>query len=137
MELSDDLLCLFSGRIERRDGTYVIEVPTSELEAGTVGSEETYRIGVFPPAPTTTQPPGDTEGDTEVSAPDPPVEEGEVREVEIEDVGDQGDGITRVERGFVIIVPDADPGERVKIRVTTVRDTVAFGEVIERSEYFH
>jgi len=38
----------------------------------------------------------------------PPVTEGEQRTVEIEDIGDQGDGITRVERGFVVIVSDTE-----------------------------
>ncbi|WP_242493277.1 TRAM domain-containing protein, partial [Haloarcula hispanica] len=68
--------------------------------------------------------------------PKPPVEEGEQRTVEIEDIGDQGDGITRVERGFVVIVPDTDVGERVTIEITDVGQNVAFGEVVERlSDY--
>lgn len=62
----------------------------------------------------------------------PPVETGETRQVEIESIGEQGDGITRVERGFVVIVPDTEVGERVRITVTDVRDSVAFAEVEER-----
>jgi len=61
----------------------------------------------------------------------PPVAEGEQRTVEIEDIGDQGDGITRVERGFVVIVPDTEQGERVTIEITNVAKTVAFAEVVE------
>jgi predicted RNA-binding protein with TRAM domain len=64
------------------------------------------------------------------------VSEGETRTVEIEDVGDQGDGLTRVERGFVVIVPETDVGERVRIEISDVRDTVAFGEVVERLSYY-
>jgi predicted RNA-binding protein with TRAM domain len=62
--------------------------------------------------------------------PEPPVEEGERREVEIEDIGDQGDGITRVERGFVVIVPETKPGDRVTIEIADVQQNVAFAEVL-------
>jgi predicted RNA-binding protein with TRAM domain len=56
---------------------------------------------------------------------------GELRYVEIEDIGKQGDGIARVERGYVIIVPGAEVGDRVKIEVTEVKSNFAVGEVIE------
>jgi predicted RNA-binding protein with TRAM domain len=65
------------------------------------------------------------------SEPQPPVEPGELRYVEIEDIGKQGDGIARVERGYVIIVPDTEIGERVKIEVVEVKSNFAVGEVIE------
>jgi predicted RNA-binding protein with TRAM domain len=52
---------------------------------------------------------------------EPPAEEGEIRGVEIADIGEQGDGITRVERGFVVIVPDTKGSERVTIEITDVR----------------
>ena len=72
----------------------------------------------------------------EKGPPAPPVEEGETRTVEIENIGDQGDGITRVERGFVVIVPDTEQGERVAIEITDVRENVAFAEVVERVSYY-
>jgi predicted RNA-binding protein with TRAM domain len=50
-------------------------------------------------------------------------------------MGDQGDGLTRVERGFVVIVPETEMGERVRITIESVHETVAFGEVIERYRY--
>jgi predicted RNA-binding protein with TRAM domain len=56
--------------------------------------------------------------------------------VDIEDIGDQGDGVTRVERGFVVIVPDTKQGERVTIEITDVRQNVAFADVIERMDYY-
>jgi predicted RNA-binding protein with TRAM domain len=56
-----------------------------------------------------------------------------MRYVEIEDLGKQGDGIARVERGYVIIVPDTEVGERVKIEVTEVKSNFAVGEVVEES----
>lgn len=65
----------------------------------------------------------------------PPVTEGDYRTVEIETIGDQDDGIARVERGYVVIVPGTDPHERVEIEITSVAETVAFAEVVERYEY--
>jgi predicted RNA-binding protein with TRAM domain len=56
-----------------------------------------------------------------------------MRYVEIEDLGKQGDGIARVERGYVIIVPDTEVGERVKIEVTEVKSNFAVGEVVEEA----
>lgn len=64
------------------------------------------------------------------------MEEGDIREVEIETVGDQGDGIARVDRGFVVIVPETGPGERVTIEITDVKETVAFGTVTERLDEY-
>ncbi len=62
--------------------------------------------------------------------------EGETRTVEIEDLGEQGDGLTRVERGYVIIVADTEKGERVRIEINTVRENVAFASVVERISYY-
>ncbi|MFC6906743.1 TRAM domain-containing protein [Halalkalicoccus tibetensis] len=42
----------------------------------------------------------------------------------METIGDQGDGIARVERGYVVIVPDTDPHEHVEIEITSVAKTV-------------
>ena len=65
--------------------------------------------------------------------PQPPVEPGEIRYVEIEDIGKQGDGIARVERGYVIIVPGTEIGERVKIEVTEVKSNFAVGEPLSEN----
>ena len=59
------------------------------------------------------------------------MEEGEIRYVEIEDLGKQGDGIARVERGYVIIVPGAEVGERVKVEIAEVKSNFAVGEILE------
>jgi predicted RNA-binding protein with TRAM domain len=85
-----------------------------------------------------TNEPKDTETDPqpEQAPQTPPVEEGDQRTVEIEDIGDQGDGITRVERGFVVIVPDTKQSERVTIEITDVRENVAFADVVERISYY-
>ena len=59
-----------------------------------------------------------------------PVKEGDTYEVEIEGIGEKGDGIARV-NGYVIIVPNVQKGDQVKVKVNAVRGKVSFGEVIE------
>jgi predicted RNA-binding protein with TRAM domain len=136
MEISEQLRCLFSGTVEERDGSYVVEVPEQELRLGDLQAGETYRIAVLP-APTNNEA-NNTDADAQFdpTSQAPPVEEGEQRTVEIEDIGDQGDGITRVERGFVVIVPDTKQSERVTIEITDVGANVAFAEVVERVSYY-
>ncbi len=136
MEISEELRCLFSGKVEERDGSYVVEIPEQELRLGDLQADETYRVAVLPSSATNET--NDTEADPqpEQAPQTPPVQEGEQRTVEIEDIGDQGDGITRVERGFVVIVPDTKQSERVTIEITDVRENVAFAEVVERVSYY-
>ncbi|CCQ36489.1 TRAM domain protein [Natronomonas moolapensis 8.8.11] len=150
MEISDRLECLFAADIEETNGSYVIDVPERELELGGLATERTYRVAILPAAVTDAASPEDTpNADEEPASPpeseptpaehgtqSPPVEEGDRRRVEIEDIGEQGDGITRVERGFVVIVPDTDRGERVVVEITDVAETVAFAEVVERISYY-
>ena len=130
VELSEKLLCLFNAEVERTEDGYTVTVPDREIETGTVEPGEIYRVALIErggqsgsrdragsgPAPT---------------QPQPPVEPGEIRYVEIEDLGKQGDGIARVERGYVIIIPGADVGERVKVEITEVKSNFAVGEVVE------
>jgi len=54
------------------------------------------------------------------------VAEGGVYDVTITDIGERGDGIGKIE-GLVIIIPDATPGETVRVRITRVERKVAFG----------
>lgn len=155
MQISDTLNCLFSAEVERRDGSYVVEIPEREVELGTLEEGGTYRVMLASVVDETESTPATSEAETESSAsttstnsadsnnghhdshaPRPPVETGDTRNVEIEAIGDQGDGITRVERGFVVIVPDTDQGERVTIEVTDVRENVAFATVVERLSYY-
>lgn len=143
MELHEQIHCLFSAHVTQQDGSYVVEIPERELEVGAITEGSTYRIAVLSSAedidvtseeqrikeqrPTSKRDHG---------PPEPPVAEDERREVEIEDIGDQGDGIARVERGFVIIVPDTQKGERVTVEITDVQQNVAFAEVQERQTHF-
>lgn len=132
LEISNKLLCLFSADVTEAEGGYVVEVPRREVETGSVEPGENYRVALITAAAEDTQDEEDERPERRThDEPQPPVEPGEIRYVEIEDIGKQGDGIARVERGYVIIVPDADIGERVKIEVTEVKSNFAVGEIIE------
>lgn len=58
-----------------------------------------------------------------------PVNQGDEIEVTIESTGAKGDGVAKV-NNFVVIVPGAKEGEKVKVRITRVLRKMAFGEVI-------
>jgi len=143
MEIPEQLACLYTAALTETEDSYTFTVPATEVEEGSVTPGETLRVAVLTdtdggdsddsPTDTTEETASTARSETPtVSQPEPPVSEGETRVVEIQDVGDQGDGITRVERGFVVIVPETDEGETVEIRIETVRPNVAFGTVIDR-----
>jgi predicted RNA-binding protein with TRAM domain len=135
MHVPEQLVSLFSGSIEERDGSYTVEIPERELQLGDLEEGATYRVAILP-APAQSDAATEEPPERERGPPGPPVDEGATRSVEIEDIGEQGDGITRVERGYVVIVPDTEVGERVKVEITDVRQNVAFAEVIERVSYY-
>jgi predicted RNA-binding protein with TRAM domain len=129
MEISDELLCLFSADVRADGDRYLVEIPRREVETGAVDPGETYRVALIAREQTDSET-AETES-TPSTEPQPPVEPGEMRYVEIEDIGKQGDGIARVERGYVIIVPGAEIGDRVKVEITEVKSNFAVGEIIE------
>jgi predicted RNA-binding protein with TRAM domain len=132
LEISDELLCLFSADVRAEDDRYVVEVPRREVETGAIEPGDTYRVALI--SRSRGESSETEEGSTSSgppSEPQPPVEVGELRYVEIEDIGKQGDGIARVERGYVIIVPGAEIGERVKVEITEVKSNFAVGEIID------
>jgi len=131
LEISDKLLCLFSAEVSVDDDNYVVEIPRREVETGDIDPGDTYRVALI--SRDVEEDSDDGESTGAPPEPQPPVEIGETRYVEIEDIGKQGDGIARVERGYVIIVPGAEVGERVKVEVTEVKSNFAVGEVIEES----
>lgn len=131
MRISDNLLCLFNTRVEERDGSYVIEVPRHEVAAGDVDADGAYRVAVLSQAAQTPTAGPKPAPEREREGTEPPIQEGAVVDVEIESLGDQGDGIARVGPGYVVIVPDTEVGERVSIEITEARENVAFAEVIE------
>lgn len=134
VEIPERLECLYTAQVEERDGSYVIEVPTEEVEGGDVSVGEVYRVVALASAGSDSQTgrreTRSTAGPTnEPGERTPPVEAGEVREVTIETLGDRGDGIAKVERGYVVIVPGTEPGEEVTVEIEQVRENVAFARV--------
>ena len=63
------------------------------------------------------------------SAPSAPVTVGAEYDAKIEDTAREGDGIARVE-GFVIFVPEAKVGDKVKIQIDRVMRRFAIGHKI-------
>jgi predicted RNA-binding protein with TRAM domain len=139
VEVPDALSTLFSARIETDGDRYVVEIPKSEVSHGAISPGETYRVGLLSQvngASSNATQPRETEQDTDpvradTGVPQPPVDEGEVRNVTIESLGDQGDGIAKVERGYVVIVPDGEPGDSPTVEIETVQENVAFASVVD------
>ncbi|OLZ42499.1 23S rRNA methyltransferase [Natrinema saccharevitans] len=61
-----------------------------------------------------------------------PVRPGDELEVEIDDVGSEGDGIASVE-GYRLFVSGADEGETVAVRVEDVKPTFGFAQRLDRA----
>ena len=136
VKIPDSLRSVFSATVHERDGTYVVEVPSGELNHDAVSLGETYRISVFD-SPTTAQDEHEpasadrAQSDRQRGSSGPPVEEGEIRDVTIETTGDQGDGIAKVDRGYVVIVPGGQPGDEPTVEIEQVQENVAFASVVD------
>ena len=132
VEIPDSLRCLFSATITQRNGSFVIEVPTEEIDAGEVTPGKIYRVVLVPEQSRAQDQHGSTpQGDAQPSSPQtPPVSEGETRTVTIETTGDQGDGIARVERGYVVIVPGSIPGDELTVEIDVVKENFAMAEIV-------
>ena len=136
-EISQDLVCLYSATIDTEGDSYTIEVPKREVRQNQIDPTETYRVALLASIqpdsePSTASSTTDSETPSPSPTEQPPVTEGEVIEVEIETLGDQGDGIAKIGPGYVIIVPKTAVGERVSVRIDTAKKNVAFGEVVKR-----
>jgi predicted RNA-binding protein with TRAM domain len=130
VEIPDELRSVFSATVRERDGEHVLTIPESELTHEAVTAGETYRIAVLETRTTGASDTEPTRDADRTPQPGPPVEEGEVREVTVEAVGDQGDGIAKVERGYVVIVPDGRPGQQPTVEIDEVRKNVAFATIV-------
>lgn len=127
VEISDALRTVFTGTIEQRSDSYVIEVPAEEISHGTVTAGGVYRVALL----NAHEERRDRQPETDEST--PPVSEGDRRTVTVEAVGQEGDGIAKVERGYVIIVPGGEPGEEIEVEIERVTPSVAFAEVIKHN----
>lgn len=140
-EIPNSLQSLFTARLEEQDGRYLLEVPESEIDHGAIDPSQTHRVALLE-QPKEAQTQENTETAEEQSEnrdkaeqkQAPPVNEGEELTVTIDSIGEQGDGVALVERGYVVIVPDTKPEDAVKIKIQNVKQNVAFAEVLERKE---
>lgn len=137
VEIPNSLRSLFSAQIKQQGGTYIVEVPSNEIDYEALTADETYRIAILE-SPVSTESSVQQESQraptretASQSPPGPPVEEGEVRDVTIETVGDQGDGIAKVERGYVVIVPNAQPGDEPTVEIEQTQENVAFASIVD------
>lgn len=128
IELPDRLLSLHTAELEQRDDSYVIEIPSRELHQGDLQHDETYKVALIS---TLT---AKNESDQPQEDPEPPVQKGDVRVVEIEAIGQQRDGIAKVEHGYVVIVPETEVGDEVTVEITNVTESFALGEVTSDQE---
>ncbi|WP_254279301.1 TRAM domain-containing protein [Haloarcula marina] len=143
-EIPSSLRLLFETELEQDGDRYVLPIPSDLVDGGSISTDETYRIALLaaqePGSDDAAPTPAQTSEKEVPSSPSPspssavqtpPVTEGETRSVTIDTLGDQGDGIAKVERGFIVIVPGTQPGDQAKVEITDVRETVAFAEPIE------
>ncbi|RLM49503.1 TRAM domain-containing protein [Halorubrum sp. Atlit-28R] len=136
VKISDSLRSVFSAQIEERDGSYIMDVPASEVEHDALAADETYRVAILKSESSTSQrtqaeQPQSARQEPTSTLDGPPVDEGEVRDVTIETTGDQGDGIVKVERGYVVIVPGGQPGDELSVEIEQVKENVAFASIVE------
>ncbi|MGQ3330691.1 TRAM domain-containing protein [Halorubrum sp. FL23] len=135
IEIPDSLRSVFSAQLEERDGSYVVDIPASEIEHDTLAANETYRVALLASESSTGQKaqqeqPQSAAQETTPTSDGPPVDEDEVRDVMIETTGDQGDGIAKVERGYVVIVPGGQPGDAPTVEIDQVQENVAFASIV-------
>lgn len=141
MRVDDSLISMFHSTLTvgAKRNEPLVEVPNSELESGPLDEGQTYRIAVLGPVEDTnnsnTTPQvmkARQDGDqlTEDETAGYPVAEGDQVEVEIEDIGDEGDGIAKV-NGYAVIVPDVDVGEEVSVKINHTTPSHAFAEKVK------
>lgn len=139
VEIPKQLECLFTASVTDEGDSYSIEVPKNELDAGAISAGETYQIAILEAHYSNEDTDMATDTDANYQAatsshPDPPVSKGDVREVTIESLGDRGDGIAKIDRGYVVIVPGGRPDDEVTIEIQQTRANVAFAEILAQDE---
>ena len=138
VDLPQSLQTVYTAPLRERDDSYLIEVPKHEVEHDAVSAGEVCRVALIDRISEASHDANSDSGATsEPSDSDsagPPVTEGEVREVTIESLGEQGDGIAKVGRGYVVIVPDAHPGDEPTVRINRTQDNVAFASMVDHDD---
>lgn len=59
------------------------------------------------------------------------IKEGGIYEVMIQDIGKKGDGVAKKGK-YIIYVPGTTKGEKVKIKINSIKGTIGFASVVER-----
>lgn len=139
VDIPDALRSVFTATVESDDGRYILEVPTSEVRYDAIQPGKMHQIAVLEAGHTTVRSdtqPANRSSETSVTVretdhSEPPVEEGEIRDVTVEAVGDQGDGIAKVDRGYVVIVPEGQPGDEPTVEIEQVQQNVAFAKIVD------
>ncbi|GGJ15352.1 deoxyribonuclease [Halobellus salinus] len=133
MQISEELPWLYHATVEQQEDSYVLEAPGQEVQNGDLSLEEVYKVALVATPSDKTESPRDSSGREQPadSEPSPPVDEGDIRRVETEGVGDQGDGLGKIGGGYVVIVPDTEPGDTVTVEMETVRENFDIAEVIQ------
>lgn len=63
--------------------------------------------------------------------PPKPVELGKEYDVEVREVSRRGDGVARIQ-GLVTFIPNAKPGDRIRVRITRIGRKFAEAEIVGR-----
>ena len=131
---ADSPSCKYTARLERDGDRYVVEIPSREIELGSLSPGDVCQVTVdlleegAPEASTTGSATDQTDGS---DGPDQPVTVGERLTVQIDDMGQQGDGIARVGEGYVLIVPGSDVDDEVEVEVQHTNPTYGFAEILD------
>ncbi|MCD6464782.1 TRAM domain-containing protein [Candidatus Bathyarchaeota archaeon] len=62
--------------------------------------------------------------------PPKPVELGKEYDVEVKEISRRGDGVARIQ-GLVTFIPNAKPGDHIKVRITRIGRRFAEAEIVE------
>ena len=130
----DSPSCIYTARLERVGDRYVVEIPSREIELGSLSPGDVCQVTVdlleegSPDESTTGSATDRTDGS---DGPDQPVSVGDRLTVQIDDMGQQGDGIARVGEGYVLIVPGSDVDDEVDVEVQHTNPTYGFAEILE------
>lgn len=129
--------------VAEEEGRYIVEIPSTVQEADVVDAGATFRVALISNEPGAIQN-SNTDGDHGNAAGSSgsgsaatrtaPVSVDETLSVTITADGARGDGVAKVNGGFVVFVPETSVGDEVLIRVTEVKGTYAQAEVIKRLE---
>lgn len=142
-EVPDNLKAVFTTTLKQDAGFY-LDVPLGFMETETLQPGKQYRVALLETSDAGAEktvsnnsteseqtPHDDRQRHRQQHRSGPPVEEGETRSVTIESLGDAGDGVAKVEGGYVVIVPDTEPGQQPTVRITDVKPNVAFATVVQ------